>query len=82
MQGWEDWVNLLFGIIFIAIGLAYIFSRRFTDFALAMTSQGNMWVRWLGSRWAKLVARSAFGAISIAFGVYVIYVAFHPWPAS
>jgi threonine/homoserine/homoserine lactone efflux protein len=82
MQGWENWVNLLFGIIFIAIGLAYIFSRRFTDFALGMTSQGAMWVRWLGPRWAKLVARSAFGAISIAFGAYVIYVAFNPWRAS
>jgi hypothetical protein len=73
-----EWVRLVTSIVIVVIGLAYIFSRRFTDFALAMTSQGNMWTRLLGPEWALLVARSAFGLISIGIGAYVAYLSIIP----
>jgi hypothetical protein len=58
--------------------IAYIFSRRFTDFALSMTTQGNMWVKLLGPKWVLLVARSVFGLLSIGIGAYVAYLSIIP----
>lgn len=73
-----EWGRLAFAIFIIIIGLAYIFSRGFTKFALRMTSQGNMWVGLMGPKWAMLVARYVFGLLSIGIGGYVAYAAMIP----
>lgn len=57
-----EWVRLVFSIIII-LGLAYIFSRSFTNFALSMTTQGGMWVRLLGPKWGR-----AGGALRVLLG--------------
>ena len=72
-MSWQDQVHVVFGVIFIAIGLAYLLSARFTDIALGWTSQGILWERLLGDRWARLVARFFFWLVSIALGAWVIH---------
>jgi hypothetical protein len=78
LSGDIEWVRLATSIVIIVIGMAYIFSRRFAAFALGMTSQGNMWVRLLGPKWAMFVARSVFGLLSIGIGAYVAYLSIIP----
>jgi urea transporter len=70
--GQVAWANIITGAIFI-IGLAFIASRAFGEFALAATSQGVMWKTLLGEKWAAVAVRFVFRLISIAAGVWVIY---------
>jgi hypothetical protein len=69
-----DWIPVITGVIFIAIGIAFATSRAFASLALAFTSQGNFWTRWLGEKWAALVAKYLFSVASIAAGLWYIYV--------
>jgi hypothetical protein len=43
--GTIDWIGMITGAVFIAIGLAYLFSRRFVAFALKYTSAKASQVR-------------------------------------
>jgi hypothetical protein len=70
---WEDWVHVVFGVIFIAIGLAFLLSPGFGKFAYESTWQGTMWKKLVGEKWAPAVAKFFFSFVSIAFGVWVIY---------
>ena len=70
---WEDWVGVVFGVIFIAIGLAYFFSPGFGKIAYEYTAQGIMWKKLVGEKWAPTVAKLFFSLVSIALGVWVIY---------
>jgi hypothetical protein len=70
-----DWVGVTTGALFVAIGLAYLLSRRFVAFALKWTPQGGMWSSWLGEKWAPILARTLFAFASIAAGVWVVYSA-------
>jgi hypothetical protein len=72
-MAWEDWVGAVFGVIFIAVGLAYLFSPRFAQWAFAYAAQGIMWRKLLGETWAPIVAKFFFSLVSIALGVWVIY---------
>ena len=72
-MSWQDQVHVGFGVIFVAIGLAYLLSARFADIALGWTSQGILWEKLLGERRARLVARFFFSLVSIALGVWIIY---------
>jgi hypothetical protein len=74
-MSWQDKVGAGFGVLFIALGLAYLFSPRFGAIALAFTSQGEMWKGLLGEKWAPVVTRYVFSLASIALGVFVIYSA-------
>jgi hypothetical protein len=70
---WEDQVGIIFDVIFILIGLAYFFSRRFAEIAFEYTAQGVMWKKLVGEKWAPTVAKFFFSFVSIALGIYVIY---------
>jgi hypothetical protein len=48
-------------------------SRTFGEIALAYTSQGVMWKKLLGEKWAPVVVKYLFSLVSIAAGVWVIY---------
>jgi hypothetical protein len=69
---WEDWVHVVFGVIFIAIGLAFFLSPSFGRFAYN-TAQGQMWKKLVGEKWAPAVAKFFFSSVSVAFGVWMIY---------
>jgi hypothetical protein len=71
---WQDDVGVIFGVILIAIGLAYFLSPRFADLAFAWTTQGLIWKKRVGERWAPRVAKYVFSLVSIAFGLWVLYV--------
>jgi len=71
---WQDKVHVVFGITFLAIGLAYLFSPRFAEVAFAYTSQGVIWKRLVGERWAPLLAKYVFSLASIALGLWVVYI--------
>jgi hypothetical protein len=68
-----DWTSFAFGILFIIIGLAFFFSRRFGDFAYKWTTQGVMWKRFLGDGWGPVAAKYVFSCASIAMGAFVLY---------
>jgi hypothetical protein len=70
---WQDQVGIIFGFIFILIGLAYFFSPRFAEIAFEYTAQGAMWKKLVGEKWAPFVAKFFFSFVSIALGIYVIY---------
>jgi hypothetical protein len=72
-----EWVRLATSIVIIIIGIAYILSRRFSSFALRMTSQGNMWVSLLGPKYAMML-RYVFGVLAIGIGSYVAYLSVTP----
>jgi hypothetical protein len=74
-------VALIFGVICIGIGLAYLFSERFITFALGTTTQGWAWSKLLGETWSRLASKFVFSAASLAFGGYLVYVAFAGVPA-
>jgi hypothetical protein len=69
-----DWIPVITGVIFIAIGIAFATSRKFASFALAFTRQGNFWTKLLGEKWAPLVAKYLFCLATIAAGIWYIYV--------
>jgi hypothetical protein len=69
-----DWVAVTMGILFIAIGIAFATSRRFSSFALTFTGQGSLWTKLLGEKWAPLVAKYCFSLLSIAAGGWYLYV--------
>jgi hypothetical protein len=66
------WGNMIMGTIFIACGMAFVASRTFGEIALAYTSQGVMWKKLLGEKWAPVVVKYLFSLVSIAAGVWVI----------
>ena len=72
---WQDKVGVIFGFVFIAMGLAYFLIPRFSEFAFAYTPQGNFWKAALGEEWAPVVAKYVFSLASAAFGAWVIYSA-------
>jgi hypothetical protein len=47
---WEDWVHVVFGVILIAIGLAFLLSPGFGTFAYESTWQGIMWKKLVGEK--------------------------------
>ena len=53
--------------------MAFVASRTFGEIALAYTSQGVMWKKLLGEKWAPVVVKYLFSLVSIAAGVWVIY---------
>jgi hypothetical protein len=71
---WQDYVGMILGIVCIAIGLAYAFSPRFAAIAFGYTSQGLLWKKLVGERFAPLVAKYVFSLAGIAFGLWLIYV--------
>jgi hypothetical protein len=73
-----EWARLLFGLFCIAAGMGFLFSRRFTPFALRYDGRGNMWVNLLGPKYAALVSRWIFSAFSIGAGAYLAYLAIVP----
>ncbi len=74
-MGWEFWFTASIGVICIGLGLAYLFSPRFSKWALDSTSQGAMWKRLVGEQRAPLVAKFVFSLVSIAVGAWLIYSA-------
>ena len=68
-----DWGNMIGGTVFIAIGIAFIVSPKFSSFAMASTGQGIFWTKLLGPRWAPHAPKFIFSLMSIAAGVWVIY---------
>jgi hypothetical protein len=70
-------VNLIFGAIFLALGLAFLFSRRFGEFAYNFTRQGQLWKRLVGERAAPYVARFLFSAAGFAMAALSIRAAFY-----
>jgi hypothetical protein len=70
-------VNLIFGAIFIALGLAFLFSRRFGDFAYNVTWQGQIWKRLVGEKAAPYVARYLFSAAGFGMAALSIHAAFY-----
>ena len=68
-----NWVSIAFGVVFIAMGVAFFASRTFGDIAFQMTSQGNLWKSLLGEKWAPVFAKFFLSLVSIAFGGWIIY---------
>src|SRR5437588_7782415 len=59
-MSFNDLVVLVTGILSVAVGLGYLFSARFTGFAMNNTAQGVFWTRLLGERWSALAAKFVF----------------------
>ena len=76
-MGWEGWFSAILGVVCIGIGLAYLFSTRFSQWALTRTSRGRMWSRMVGEQRAPLVAKYVFSLVSFAFGAWLVYRAYN-----
>ena len=74
-MSWESWFIGSIGVACIGVGLAYLFSPRFSQWAVAGTSQGKMWTRLIGEQRAPLVAKYVFSLVSFAVGAWMIYCA-------
>jgi hypothetical protein len=81
-MGWESWFIGIIGVVCVGIGLAYLLSPRFSEWAMAKTSQGRMWSKMVGEANAPTFAKYVFSLVSFAAGAYFIYCAYRgqrPW---
>jgi hypothetical protein len=67
-----NWGGVFFGALFVAMGLALFFSRRFAEWSFKFDYLGYLWTKALGEKGALFLAKYVFSVLSLILGGLVL----------